>query len=281
MINLVSNFSKRYLLASDFDQTLSFNDSGEILAESLGINNYMQRVHNLSSLNLVQQGGELAYLLLHDPDFRQVRAENLLDVGRRVRLKPNIALLYEILTSGIQSIDFDFFVISAAPEEVIISALDGIVPKENIFGTRFSYHKTDGSIQGIERVAAGYGKVAVLNQIRAEKQIPQSQVVYVGDGSSDIHVMLDVNHRRGLTIAVSESQKIADIANRTVLCDDALCILIPILEEVLQMNSLQLMDFLATKGLALQDWTQGRTDRMTFQNSVYSGVTSTSMEERA
>jgi hypothetical protein len=53
---------KHYLLASDFDQTLSFNDSGLVLSELLGISGFEERVAGLARSNLVQQGGELAYL---------------------------------------------------------------------------------------------------------------------------------------------------------------------------------------------------------------------------
>jgi hypothetical protein len=53
---------KHYLLASDFDQTLSFNDSGLVLSELLGVSGFEERVAGLARSNLVQQGGELAYL---------------------------------------------------------------------------------------------------------------------------------------------------------------------------------------------------------------------------
>lgn len=52
---------KQYLLASDFDQTLSFNDSGIVLSELAGISGYQEKAAGLARLNLVQQGGELAY----------------------------------------------------------------------------------------------------------------------------------------------------------------------------------------------------------------------------
>ena len=55
---------KNYLFASDFDQTLSFNDSGLVLSEMLGITGFEERVAGMARINLVQQGGELAYLLL-------------------------------------------------------------------------------------------------------------------------------------------------------------------------------------------------------------------------
>jgi hypothetical protein len=38
-----------------------------------------------------------------------------------------------------------------------------------------------------------------------ELQLGSDRLVYVGDGSSDIHVMLHVNRRDGYTIAVSEN----------------------------------------------------------------------------
>jgi len=66
---------KHYLLASDFDQTLSFKDSGLVLSELLGISGFEDRVAGLAGSNLVQQGGELAYLIRHDPEFRGVRRD--------------------------------------------------------------------------------------------------------------------------------------------------------------------------------------------------------------
>ena len=69
------NLTKHFLLASDFDQTLSFNDSGIVLSELLGVSDFQEKVAGLSHINLVQQGGELAYLLLHDPEYRRVRRD--------------------------------------------------------------------------------------------------------------------------------------------------------------------------------------------------------------
>jgi hypothetical protein len=57
-----------YLIASDFDQTLSFNDSGVVLSELIGASNFREKVTGLSDIHLVQQGAELAYLLRHDPE---------------------------------------------------------------------------------------------------------------------------------------------------------------------------------------------------------------------
>src|SRR3979490_967472 len=89
--------TRHFLLASDFDQTLSFNDSGIVLSELLGIAGFEEKIARLSHIHLIQQGGELAYLLRHDPDFRCVRREHLLEVGKRIRLKRNIRLLSQLL----------------------------------------------------------------------------------------------------------------------------------------------------------------------------------------
>jgi 2-hydroxy-3-keto-5-methylthiopentenyl-1-phosphate phosphatase len=107
--------TKRYLLVSDFDQTLSFNDSGRLLSEMLGIRGFEEKVAGLSRLNLVQSGAELAYLLRHDPEYRRVRRDDLLQVGRDIRLKRNIPLFRELLATGIEGYQFDFYVVSAAP----------------------------------------------------------------------------------------------------------------------------------------------------------------------
>jgi hypothetical protein len=47
MKNEFSN-SKVYLLASDFDQTLSFNDSGRVLSEIMGISGFDEKVAGLA-----------------------------------------------------------------------------------------------------------------------------------------------------------------------------------------------------------------------------------------
>src|SRR5436190_16134704 len=169
-----NSVSKQYLLISDFDQTLSFHDSGLVLGEILGISDLRDRIEGLSKIHLVQQGGELAYLLLHDPDLRRVRKEHLIEAGKRVRLKENIALLSELL-QDLGGHQFSFYVVSAAPEEVIQSALEGIVDPAHIFGTRFRYDAS-GEIESIVRVPAGYGKVAGLEELRASLSVSHARL---------------------------------------------------------------------------------------------------------
>jgi 2-hydroxy-3-keto-5-methylthiopentenyl-1-phosphate phosphatase len=258
----MAHAKKHYLFVSDFDQTLSFNDSGLALSKMIGVEGFEDRVAGLSQIHLVQQGGELAYLLLHDPEFRRVRKEDLAAVGKQIRLKENIALLSNIL-SDLEGSEFAFRVISAAPQEVIQSALEGIVPPEHIHGTRFRYHPETGEIESIVRLPAGYGKVAVVDRLRSEMRIGHNSLVYVGDGSSDVHVMLHVNRLDGLTVAVSENKYLTPIARRTILSDNACSVLVPMLEELFAWDSARVRPFFETHGLTFQEWDKVRTDSIT------------------
>ena len=258
---------KQYLLASDFDQTLSFNDSGIVLSELLGITGFREKTAGLSRIHLVQQGAELAYLLLHDPEYRRVRREDLIAVGKRIRLKQNIPLLSRFLEE-LDGYRFTFNVISAAPEEVIRSALEGIVPEDRIYGTRFRYDTGSGEIESIVRVPAGYGKVAVLEELRARLPVAADRVIYVGDGSSDVHVMLHVNRLGGLTVAASENRYLTPIAKRTILSDNALSVLVPILEDIVGWDSSRIRELFETHGFVVQEWDKIRTDTLTIRETA-------------
>jgi HAD superfamily phosphoserine phosphatase-like hydrolase len=252
-----------YLIASDFDQTLSFNDSGIVLSELIGASNFREKVRGLSDIHLVQQGAELAYLLRHDPEFRCVRRAHLIEAGQQVRLKVDIQRFVECLNAGVEGYEFSFYVISAAPRAVVQSALEGIVPADHIFGAECEYDAATGEICAITRVPAGYGKVAILEALATELKVSPDRTIYVGDGSSDLHVMLHVNSGDGVTIAVSEAKHITRIAQRTVVSDNALSVLVPILEEVVGWDAARIRQLFASHGLVLQEWDKARTDWVT------------------
>src|ERR1700680_3345130 len=259
---------RQYLLASDFDQTLSFNDSGVILSELIGFRGFHDKVLGLSQMNLVQQGAELAYLILHDPEFRRVRREHLIETGMRIRLKHDVALFARALDNLAEAYKIHFNVISAAPQEIIQSALEGIIPPEHIFGTRFRYNESTGEVDSIIRATAGWGKITVLEEIRASMGISHDNIIYMGDGSSDLPVMMHVNQHDGLTIAVSEAKFITRIAQRTVLSDNTMSVLVPVLEEVLRWDSVKIRRYFTANGLMLREWDKTRTDMLTIQEST-------------
>ncbi len=255
--------TKHFLFASDFDQTLSFHDSGRVLAELLGVTDFDRKVAGLAASNLVQQGGELAYLIRHDPAFRTVRREHLAEAGRRVRLRSHIPQLVDFLSKGVEGYQFSFYVVSAAPREVILAALDGIVPPDHIVATELDYDPHSGEVRSIVRVPAGYGKVAAVERLEQELEISPDRTIYVGDGSSDVHVMLHVNNRDGLTIAVSENKHIARIARRTVLSDNAFSVLVPVFEQIVGWSPAAIRTLFESYGLSLREWEKAHTDWVT------------------
>ena len=80
--------------------------------------------------------------------------------------------------------------------------------------------------------------------------------------------MHDVNSRDGHTIAVSETKSIGRIAQRTVLSDNAVSVLVPILEDVLHWDSARIRELFTSYGLALQDWDKIRTDWLSFHRAA-------------
>ena len=259
---------RHFLVASDFDQTLSFNDSGLVLSELIGASRFQEKVDGLARTNLVHQGAELAYLIRHDPEFRGVRREHLEETGRRVRLRSNIPALVDFLERGLEGYRFSFFVISAAPREVIQSALTGIVSPDHIIGTELEFDAFTGEVRAIGRVPAGYGKVAALEELESRLGVAPDRTVYVGDGSSDVHVMLHVNNRDGFTIAVSENTQLARIAKRTVLSDNAFSVMLPVLEQVLGWRPGDIRTLFESNGLTLHEWEKARTDRVILREVV-------------
>jgi predicted HAD superfamily phosphohydrolase len=88
------------------------------------------------------------------------------------------------------------------------------------------------------------------------------RVIYVGDGSSDVHVMLHVNHGDGFTIAVSENRQLSRIAKTKVISDNAFSVLVPVLHQVLRLRTSEIRELFESNGMVLHDWERARTDRV-------------------
>ena len=133
---------------------------------------------------------------------------------------------------------------------------------ECIYGTQLDFDPGTGEVRAIKRVPAGYGKVAVIEELERRLNITADRMIYVGDGSSDIHVMLNVNNRDGFTIAVSEKRQLARIAKSTVLSESAFSILVPILDQLLHWQTRDIRILFESYGLTLDGWEKERTDRV-------------------
>jgi hypothetical protein len=84
--------------------------------------------------------------------------------------------------------------------------------------------------------------------------------------------MLHVNRMEGLTIAVSENKFLTPIARRTVLSDDALSVLVPILEDIAGLSSARIRALFSSHGFVLQEWDKIRTDALTIRDTAASSA---------
>jgi hypothetical protein len=82
--------------------------------------------------------------------------------------------------------------------------------------------------------------------------------------------MLHVNRCDGLTIAASEARFVARIAQRTVMSDDALSVLIPVLEDILRYDRNQIRALFEQHGVLIQEWDRVRTDWLTIREGASS-----------
>ena len=108
----------------------------------------------------------------------------------------------------------------------------------------------------------------MLQEIETRLHLRPDYTIYVGDGSSDMHVMQHVNSLDGHTIAVSETKSVGRIARRSVLSDNALSVLVPVLEDIVGWESARIRELFASYGLALQAWDKIRTDWLTFHEPI-------------
>lgn len=259
---------EKYLFAFDFDKTLSVQDTGLLLSLKLGISRekFDEKIRKLRRKSIAKLGGELSYLIIHDPSYKgKVTRKLLREVGREVKLKRNIPELVGLLRKGFRGKRFVPYVISASPQKIVEEALKGIIPKNHIYGTLYTYDEK-GVVKGAEWVRAGSAKVQALNLARNKERIPPERTVYVGDGHSDMYVMLHVKTYNGYPIAVSPSPFLGHISKRTVLSSNALCILIPVLEDIVQLNEEEVGEFLEKIGHPIQEWDRAKIEWVDLAN---------------
>ena len=252
---------KRIIFASDFDKTLSIGDVGLILSAKLGISAqaFDRKIEEIKRKNIVQLGGELAHLIVRDPDYiGKVTKDLLYEVGKEVELKKGVTDLMKILAEGIDNYIFSTYIVSAAPKECVEKAVERILPAENVYGTTF-YYKND-VVQDIERTNAGHAKVATLDMLKEKENVPRDAIIYVGDGSSDVHVMLHVMSYNGYSITVSPAPYMGHICRRSVISDNVLSILVPILEDLLKYDQEEVRAYFEGRGHSILEWNRADTE---------------------
>ena len=163
-----------------------------------------------------------------------------------------------ILAEGIDTYRFSTHIVSAAPKECVDKALEHILPVENIYGTTFIYK--DDIVQDVERTNAGHAKVSTIDMLKLKENVTRDAIIYVGDGSSDVHVMLHVMSYNGYSITVSPAPYMGHICRRSVISDNVLSILVPILEDLLKYDKERVREFFEERGHAILEWNRADTE---------------------
>jgi len=252
---------KKVLFVSDFDKTLSTGDVGYILSSKLGISadKFDQKIEEIKRRNIVQLGGELAHLIIRDPDYiGKVSKDLLYEVGKEIELKRGVTELMNVLAEGIDDYHFSTYIVSAAPKECVERAVEHIFPVDNIYGTTFIYK--NGIVQDVERTNAGHAKVSTIDMLKQKENVTRNAIIYVGDGSSDVHVMLHIMSYNGYTITVSPAPYMGHICRRSVISDNVLSILVPILTDLLKYDQEKIRTFFEDRGHAILEWNRADTE---------------------
>jgi len=148
-----------------------------------------------------------------------VRREHLVESAKRIRLKENMSCCTRCWKAA-SRVPLRFLRALRSSGGSIHSRSEACADESHPgHGVQVT---ASGEIDSITAGAAGYGKVAALNQIAGQSAGWAGTRGLLGDGSSDLHVMLQVNGNDGYTIAVSDSKNVTQIAKRTVLSTNAL-----------------------------------------------------------
>ncbi len=126
----------------------------------------------MAKINLVQQGADVAYLLLHDPEFRSQRphANTFTKPARRFVSKKTSACSTTFSTTASKAIApiLIYFGRACGGDSV------GGHRRHRAAGTHLRHaipvQELWGEFETIIRATAGYGKVAVIDELQASLQ---------------------------------------------------------------------------------------------------------------
>jgi 2-hydroxy-3-keto-5-methylthiopentenyl-1-phosphate phosphatase len=226
----------------DFDDTLGDDTTNLFLKEKLKMNEEeIQDFWNKDLSRLVTKGWDppLAYIdrifAILEKVKLKVTNEELRELGKKVHLYPGVTDLFQRLRSFMDfrkefqeaHVQIEFYIITGAFEEIIrgTSIANGM---KDIFGctfderkgrlipksivtftekTKFLYAINKG-ISGIELRRTPYSVNEVI--IRDKRRIPFPNMIYLGDGPTDIPCFSTIQQNGGKTIGILKYQKKGD-----------------------------------------------------------------------
>jgi phosphoglycolate phosphatase-like HAD superfamily hydrolase len=228
--------SKRIAVVFDFDDTLA-PDSYHSLLESCGLDYAtfkQERVQPLVDAGWDEILAKL-YCLIRDSQQRddvKITRAHLAKLGRDIKFFDGVPEMFARVRNSacdvIPDVEVEFYLLSSGILE--IAAATPIADQFTaMWGCQFHY-SDDGEISFVKQIISHFEKVRYLLQLskgmnesgkQAQPQdvyqdvateqlhVPLNQIIYVGDGSSDMPVFDFLNERQGMALAVFKAQTAA------------------------------------------------------------------------
>ncbi len=216
----------------DYDRTLSPQSMHQdVIFPRMGIDasDFWARADKLRDKLAYED--ELAWirLLLDYPDFRQLSNEDLREFGSQLRFFPGVPGVFGELGGLLKDeryvrhgVTLEHYIVTSGLKEVLAgSKLSGCV--EAIFGCELD-EDSDGKVFWPKRVVSHTSKTQYLFRIskgseyvdlshdvndhmpEEERRIPFRNMIYIGDGPTDVPCFAVLTHRGGIALAVYNPQ---------------------------------------------------------------------------
>lgn len=228
--------TNRIAVVFDFDETLTPRDSFAVLLEDLSLN--ADEFENSRMKPLLEEGWEKylarAYCLVQESQQRRdkVTKERLAKVGQEIALYDGTEILFDSLKAAINDIsgdiELEFYLISGGFVDIPRSTPIAKYFKR-MWGCEFHYGSS-GEIEFIKKQMTHVEKTRYLYAIskgldqQSEKDlvydyksippedlyIPLDQVIYIGDGASDVPCFAAIKEYGGISIGIYSEDRKAD-----------------------------------------------------------------------
>ena len=229
----------RIAVVFDFDDTLA-HDSFDLLLEQVGLDPARIRRERLDPL--VDDGWEGAMARIHllseldRSGEAQVTREALARAGREAKLLPDARAMFDRVRraaheaddgSAGEDLEVEFYVLSAGLGEVV--AASPLASELAAFWACRCHFDEAGRVRGAKKVITHSEKAHYLQMLSRgftevrgnppdpyldvaedDLYVPLSQVVYVGDGASDMAAFALIKQHGGIALGVYESEEAAD-----------------------------------------------------------------------
>ena len=221
--------TSRIAVVFDFDETLTARDSFAVLLESCGLDSNEFKESRVQAL--IDQGWEKylarAYTLIQESRQREdkITQAKLAEVGKSIQLYRGTDKLFERLQRRVHSIgddiELEFYLISGGFVDI---PRNTAIAKDfkHMWGCELHYDET-GAVEFIKTQMTHTEKTRYLyylskgiedfdnendliydypNLPKSELYIPLNQVIYVGDGTSDVPCFDAIKQYNGMSIGI-------------------------------------------------------------------------------